>query len=435
METLSLFDENDLIHSPDRIGYFSVLRKYPDRKPSQRSYVLSMLPEVLRALGDTPDCYISQGEFRRPNRRTVNLLRIGVCWVDLDYYKVVRDFRTPYHLVEAFLDHCNDVGLPLPSIMIDSGRGVYAKWILDRPVPAVALPRWNAVQRLLLARIEGFGEDSNAADASRVLRIMGTVNSKNGRPVSVLWENSVQLTYDFEDLATEVLPLSREEYRQKWRAENQKLTVKQQQLFKENEKRREVDRRVVRRLFNPYTLNWNRLVDLRKLVDLRAWESPPKGWQDNFLFKAACFLSWSIKPPRLHHEMEQLAFEFAPHWTIQEVRGVLSPTLKRAQQAADGEFIKHEDKLHDPRYRWSNLRLIEELAITPSEQCHMLTIIGKDEKNRRRREKDHDMTREEYESRSADRCSEARQLREQGLSIRKIATVMQISKSQVQRYL
>ena len=394
-----------------------------------------MLPEVLRTIGDTPDCYISQGEFKRPNRRTVNLLRMGVCWADLDYYNVMREFSTPQHMCSAFLQHCVDIGLPLPSILIDSGKGAYAKWILDRPIPHQALPRWNAVQRLLLERIEEFGADRNASDASRVLRIVGTRNAKTGRNVEILWENPYSLTYDFEDLVFEVLPLSREEYRAKWRAENQKPTVRQKSLFIAKERRLETDRRVVQHLYNPYTLNWNRLIDLRKLVELRSWNVPPKGWQDKFLFFSTCFLSWSMKPQRLYQEVEQLALEFAPEWSLSEVRGVLSTTIKRAQQAADAELVDWDDRKVDPRYRWSNQRLIEELQVTADEQQHMLTIIDTKEKYQRRNKKRSKQSRGAYLSRAADRRLEARQLRQQGLSIRRIAEKMKISKSQVQRYL
>lgn len=395
----TLFDDNDLIHSPDRIGYFSIFRKNEGQRPSQRSYVLSMLPEVLRAIGDTPDCYISQGEFKRPNRRMMNLLRMGVCFIDLDFYNSDCSFKSSQHLVESLLMHCNDIGLPLPSIIIDSGRGAYAKWILDRPVPAAALPRWNAVQRLLLDKVEGFGADRNAADSSRVLRIVGTRNSKNGKPVSILWENPSNLTYDFEYLATEVLPLTRENYRQEWRQNNQKSTIKQQNLFEVKKVQLEQDRCVVRRIFNPYTLNWSRLTDLRTLVSMRGWtQGIQKGKQDQYLFLGACFLSWSMKVPRLHQEVEQLAIEFCPTWTKQERMAVLSTTLKRAKQADNGEFVKYvaADKMVDPRYKWTTSRLIADLEITPEEQQSMLTIIGTPEKYRRRREKRSEQRREDY---------------------------------------
>lgn len=401
---LSLLDDNDLIHSPDRLGFFSIFRKYPDRKTSQRSYILSMFPEVLKIIGDDADCYISQGEFKKPNRRTVNLLRMGVCWADLDYYKDGHSFPSPQKMAYAFLLFCQDIGLPLPSLIIDSGQGAYAKWILSHTVPAAALPRWNAVQRLLLAKIQGFGADQSASDCSRVLRIVGTRHGKTGRKVVILWENP-QLTYDFEDLAYEVLPLNREDYRDQWRSLNQKkITVKQQTLFDVRERQLRIDQRVVRKLFNPYTLNWNRLIDLRKLVQLKHWTSPPPGWQDKYLYLATCFLCWTVKQGRLYGEVQQLAHEFAPQWTIAEVRGVLSTTLRKAKEAAEGNFIEREGKLYDPRYRWSNKRLIEDLKITPEEQRHMLTIIGTEEKYRRkneaRRENRANMRREDYEANS-----------------------------------
>lgn len=422
---LRFWDDNELIHSPDRRGFFSIFRKFPNSKPKQNSYPLERLQEIVDAIGDTPDCYISQGEFTKPNRRTVNLLRIGVCWVDLDYYKENSPFRIIDQLIDAFLLFCSDEGLPLPSLIIDSGRGAYAKWILNRTVPAVVLPRWNAVQRLLVSRVEGFGADPRATDCSRVLRLIGSRNSKSNKHIEVVWTNPCQVFYDFEDLAVEVLPQTREEFRKQYQPRN--LTAKQQELFKVKEKQFNADRRVVRHLFNPYTLNWNRLIDLRQLVKLRGWTSPPKGMQDKFLFFATCFLSWSMKPARLYHEIEQLAFEFAPEWTVSEIRGVLSTTMARARQAENGGLIEYEAQQVDPRYRYSNDRLIEELDITDDEQRKMLTIIGKREKYDRKNVKRSNERRDEYEGRAAKRRAEAKQLRNQGLKWKDVGERLGIS--------
>ncbi len=53
----------------------------------QRSYRLSELPTVIEALDPARDTWISQAEFCKPNRRIVHLLRLSLCFVDLDTYK------------------------------------------------------------------------------------------------------------------------------------------------------------------------------------------------------------------------------------------------------------------------------------------------------------------------------------------------------------
>ena len=48
----------------------------------------------------------------------------------------------------------------------------------------------------------------------------------------------------------------------------------------------------------------------------------------------------------------------------------------------------------DPRYRFSNQRIIEELEITGEEEREMRTIISDDERRRRDRERDEKRRRE-----------------------------------------
>ena len=100
-----------------RPGYFSVLTKHGQRK-AQESYPLEQLVPVVESANPDIDTYISQAIFTQPNRRSVNLRDVGLLFVDLDTYKEPRLLdKTPGQLVELFLDHCQAVGLPLPSII------------------------------------------------------------------------------------------------------------------------------------------------------------------------------------------------------------------------------------------------------------------------------------------------------------------------------
>ena len=60
------------------------------------------------------------------------------------------------------LNMLDDKGVPLPSLMLDSGRGLQLKWLLDTAIPRQALPRWNAIQNYLVASLEDFGADARA---------------------------------------------------------------------------------------------------------------------------------------------------------------------------------------------------------------------------------------------------------------------------------
>ena len=93
-------------------------------------------------------------------------------------------------------------------------------------------------------------------------------------------------------------------------------------------------------------------------------------------------------------------------------------------------------------YTPTNETLIDLFQITDDEQRQLKTIISstiklerKLETQKAKRRQEGMMDRADYEGRADARCERAQELRSQGLSIRKIAMEMGISKSQVQRYL
>lgn len=94
--------------------------------------------------------------------------RTQCVWVDLD---------------EKKLSQCKFD--PNPDIVVDSGGGVHAYWILDKPILIQNEDRWKeieAVNRGLVTRFEG---DDGAIDVSRVLRVPNTLNFKYDPPRSV----------------------------------------------------------------------------------------------------------------------------------------------------------------------------------------------------------------------------------------------------------
>ena len=84
-------DEASLYHTDtERWGFFSLLlasESGDGRRKSQRTYPLIKLPWVVDRVDPQRDTWITQAEFSKFNRRLVNLLRVGVCFVDLDTYK------------------------------------------------------------------------------------------------------------------------------------------------------------------------------------------------------------------------------------------------------------------------------------------------------------------------------------------------------------
>jgi len=416
---LLLFSEQDYYHSSDRCGFFALCHKQDKGNLVQRSYRLDLMPDVIRAVDPTRDTYLSQAEFVRPNRRVVNLKQVGLAFLDLDIYRSVYQHHAPEQACGLLIDYCRDNNIPIPSAVLCSGRGLYAKWFLSSPLPPQALPRWLAVQRHLADSLRGFGADKGALDASRILRLQGTVNTKNGQICRVLWPLATEpCRYDFEALAADVLPIQRDVLRQKKKSQLQAVRGGNKNGL---------------RGFSPLRLWWDRLADVRKLAQIRG--GVKEGQRDLFLFVASCALSWCVTPGQLSREVEVLAREFCPGMSRTESWSATGSVRRRAEAAAKGEKVNFGGNLVDSRYKMSNQWLIDALKITQDEITQLKTIIDQDEAAKRdkerslaRRRKAGATSREVYVKKAKNRRDLVAQLLDEGLTKAAIAAELGITK-------
>lgn len=444
---LTLFEEHGYYHSTKRTGFFAVCwRCSPTGCFQQKSYLLHLLPFTIANLNRSRDTYLSQAEFSKPNRRVINLLQLGLLWVDLDVYNSEFAGEAPERTLGRVLWYCNEKGIPDPSVVMHSGRGLYLKWIFSTPIPRQALPRWLAVQKELLRLFSQYGADSNAVDASRVLRLQGTINTKSGLVCDVIHpsKDSAPELYDFDLLANEILPYSREEVA----AHKQGLKNKNAMCKKEQEAHnlhlvQGGGHPTTLRRFNPLQINYDRLEDLRTVARLRGWtEGNPDGERDKFLFAGVCFLAWIVAPGQLYREALALAREFCPAWDQARVYSAVSAAYQRAVDASKGKMTIYKGQEKDRRYTWSNNGLISFLNITSGEEHELNTIISKGEARQRdatrkleARRKAGAMPREAYLLTADLKRVEARLRRAKGETLGEIAGALSVSIGAVRHYL
>ncbi|MDR3367990.1 hypothetical protein [Rhodoferax sp.] len=453
--------ENDEIysyHDPARKGFFALLTKPTEGRIKQTAHRLKDLEVVLARVDRSQNTWISQNEFFKPNRRVVNLWRLTVLFVDLDTYNApdIANLPTQWQ-VDRLLRLCDAAGIPQPTLVVHSGRGLQVKWVLSHPIPSRALPRWKAVQDELCRLLLPLGADLNARDASRVLRVVETVNTKSQTRAHVVFWSKIDgpgtsrhengaVQYDFEVLAASVPPMLRtdlqareklrDEQRGTWRQEKAARATRIAELTvvsggrDPNKKNNDNLRPFLRS-----QLAWDRIVDIRKLAELRGCSSGfPSGERNLPLFLCACFLADAQLAQDIESELVELAGEFAPTWSAGDVKSCASAVYARAQAAARGEKVVFGDLEVDPRYRWRNATLIERLRITPAEEREMATIISKPEKRQRDVERKAKARldagcapRAEWLESVEQRRAGARLLRAQGVSYRRIAAELGIS--------
>ena len=342
--------------------------------------------------------------------------------------------------------------------MIDSGQGLQVKWFHEK-LPRVALPRWEHLQAWLNQCLLDLGADVGAKDISRILRVVQTVNQKNGYPVRVLWQQTTGYTqdlYSFNELIESVHQAHIANYRL--------APAPTKQSSRKKISKAPVVQFNPRHAFSEDSLNWTRVCDLKKLIELRGGEIGD-GLREPMAFYLCNHFALryrhqlALNPLDAWPEFRSLCKSAAPHWDEARIREKTSNLYRLTRDDAEGKTVEFMGKEYRPLYTPGNEYLINLFGITDTEQRQMLTIIGNDEYNRResvrkarpeykaadrayqeakRREAGARLQKEyldEVKAEVDEKREQAIALHKQGLSVRQIAAEMGCGKTTVSRYL
>jgi len=128
---------------------------------------------------------------KRPDveRRELNLRYLTACYVDLDFYNTPSPQPLSFAHASFIIQSMTEHGLiPPPSIIANSGRGAYLMWLLKDEnengslVPPRAWPEkvvmYKKINKSIGERLINLDWDRRAFDASRVLRVPGSLHLK-----------------------------------------------------------------------------------------------------------------------------------------------------------------------------------------------------------------------------------------------------------------
>jgi hypothetical protein len=353
--------------------------------------------------------YLSQHRFCGRSRRASMLAVLQCLHLDLDFYSLGAPAARPAlesdtGAIDAILTRCAMRGIPYPTQVVRSGRGLYVRWLLDHVLPAQAVPRWRAVQRELHAQFTDLGSDPKALDCSRVLRVVGSVHQGTGHVVKMIYNGP---PVAFDDMARSALD------RERLSAVDRVMTrsLRQRAAGSKATMARRTGLRLARE-------GWCAGVyfDLRRLIELRGERNDGHrqdslAWAANFGLRAGILTpatalaemsDWALLMPRPDEIRRELA------------GGCLNTIIARAR--------KGEDQLYRPR----RTTLIERLSIEPSELAALPTLgrrtaVPKQGPDRRQR--------------ALDMPSRVLDAARRGLDVQQISTELALSPRQVQRHL
>lgn len=286
--------------------------------------------------------YITPNTFYKPCRRIENIKELNCIFIDLDYYKT--KFNKEQILINLEDNYFNK-SVPIPNYVIDSGRGMYLMWLINS-VPSKALPLWKAIEDYLYNQLKEFGADRQALDATRILRVPGSINSKSKTVVSILDEYNY--IYDLREIQNNYLPELKPYEKKKGRPKK------------------------VNFIFRERSLYHARLQDIIKLCELREYDL--KGHREIILFLYRYYLcSFTEDTEKALQDTLELNNMFKQPLNKREV--------VRATRSAEKCYLNN-----NKQYKYKNETLIELLEITEEEQINMKTIISKNEYKRRNNE-------------------------------------------------
>ena len=289
---------------------------------------------------DEDNVYITLNTFYNTYRRIECIKELNALFIDLDTYKT--DFTKDQILMNLNKNHFKQ-SMPVPNFIIDSGRGLYLIWFIKK-VPSMALPLWKAVEEYFYKTLKEFGADRQALDATRILRVPGSFNSKTHTEVKII--DNYDYLYELREIQNEYMPELSE-----------KAPVRRGRPKK------------VKYIYRERSLYYARLQDITKLCEIRKYDL--KGHRELILFLYryyVCYFTDDIK--KALDDTLWLNSMFKQPLREKEVIS----TTKSAEMV-----FKDQNK----DYKYKNETLINLLEITDEEQKEMKTIISKDEYKRR----------------------------------------------------
>lgn len=378
-------------------GFFSIEKN----RTKWEQYFFENTKEIFINLKEK-DVYISQNTFNQEKRKLIYLKELKALYIDIDCYNM----KMSKEAVKYYLENDLYGQIPIPNMLIDSGRGLYYIIFLEN-TPAKELPKWKVVEEYLYSKLKKYGADHKALDATRVLRVEGSINSKVNSIVKVI--DTYDYQYTLDEIIEHYIP-EIQEYKE--------------EIQKPKGVKKKGRRKKIVSIYTLASLYYRRYEDIIKLVEIRNYNMT--GYREITLFLIRYFLSvYYTNDKNALEEIIEINNKFTEPLSEKEV---MEATLSAAVGAKEN------------KYKYSNDKLIKLLDITPLEQKEMDTIISKSEKYYRNNEKRKLNRRNEVgltkrEQDKQNKLEKIKELKRKKYTNNQIAEIMNMSEKQIKRYM
>lgn len=353
------------------------------------------------------DMYFSLNTFRGLRRRQSDLHELKALWSDIDYYNTG---FTKDQVLLKITDLVHNGRIPQPTLLVDSGKGLYMIWKIER-TPPQALVRWKNIMSYLHTELSELGADPRCLEPARIFRLDNSIHSETKKTVHVI--SYTPVTYTLHSLQSNFLiPKKSDTPIKKSRPKTKKYS-----FAKPNTKQ-------ILYLHNNYKTYAERLQDIEKLCELRDYKLHDYHCREVMLFLTRYWHYCYTKD-------EQAALKRA-----------LALNKQFDVPLAESEVINNTRSNEKAKklqvYRYSNGTLITLLQITEEEQYQLQSIHTKeiarkklDQGRKAARRNEEGLTSREQQRKDTE--EQIKKLNETGLSTKEIAMKLGLTIRHVQR--
>ena len=365
--------------------------------------------EVVNKYKGYYDIYATQNTISNSYTRTnKDVLQLRSLYIDIDKVKSTEE------VIGIINKLVIDESVPKPHKIIFSGRGLHIKWFLKdyAGTSQKNMKVWNRLEEYLIKILKNSLKeiaevDLKVKDPTRILRIEGTINSKNDEVVRCLVDNNHKL-YDLYDLYNKYTPYKPQ------KATEEKKSNKGIKLLKSKS-----------------TLNYARFKDLNKILELRDYDLT--GIRNSFLmFYTTYYIlvnNSSYEETLQEIKIISSRIKSKNYTSLSELKGFVRNGLKKVEEHKEGKKVLPKSET-----------IIEWLEITEEEQRELITLKSKEIKQennniqrRNKRRNKEGLTPKQAELKVLK--DKVLNLKEQGLSNVKIAEKLKCSEYKIRSIL
>ena len=355
------------------------------------------------------DIYYTPNTFNSPIRREREYLwQLHRFYIDIDH-KTGTEPIDQFEVVGAVEQLVEEKKIPQPTEYINSGRGIHIYWDINN-CHIMLLDLWEKIENHLFntikeleRSIKNISVDTRVKDPTRLLRLPGSINSKNNSKCYSMLKNESN-KYNIFDL--------------------KKAYIKPKKQYKQNK-----GKIAYLPTKNLYTLNMSRIEDFKRIVSLRNGEVV--GYRNTLimLYSYHYRLINEVTVEELIKVTKEFNKSFREPYKVKELTSVCRSVNRT---------VKHFQDDNNKGYKFTNKYIINALDLEEQEQRKLITIISTEEKYRRNNERRTPRNEEGLTPKQAELKElkiKVLELKGQGLSNRAIAKELKCSEGKIRTIL